>query len=179
MEYFSERCIECLRSKNDKNAIFALDFPPKVDATELAKILSSKGITLYDWHKIVLMFYTKNRIDEFLEILDFLTKSEIDKKIYDKEELQTIKIKLLNCQAAYYLKLATKETEKTKREELFAKVLSVLNKSDRITINESLLFVLKGYLLFYQGSFDAALNYFENGQLNNDRSVTAHLGRVN
>ncbi len=78
------------------------------------------------------------------------------KKEYDNEANISIKVQILNNIAVYYLDKSSKEIDKKKKQELIDIVTQYINKSDRININESISFSLKGFLLFFNSDFKKA-----------------------
>lgn len=114
------------------------------------------------------------RINDFLDLMKFLIDEQMEKPIYSDESSITKKISLVNALAVYYLSLAASENDKAKKEELFATVRSYMNKSDKINVNESSTFALKGWHFFFQGDFSQSLFYF--GQ--NSNYLVAILGRA-
>lgn len=54
------------------------------------------------------------------------------------------RIAILNTLAAYYVGLAAKQKDKSKREELFTQATSNFNRADNIDIREELTWVGKG-----------------------------------
>ena len=87
---------------------------------------------------------------------------------------KTKKISIINFLAVYYLCLAACEKKKKKKEELFDTFRIYLNKRDRINLNESSSFALKGFLYFFQGDFSQSLVYFNQ----NEDCVVAILGKA-
>lgn len=64
---------------------------------------------------------------------------------------KTTKIKILISLSAFYLKKAIISSDQQVRDELFKKLKSNLNRSDKIKINEKTSFMLKGYYYFFIG----------------------------
>lgn len=84
-----------------------------------------------------------------MELIDYVILFKLKEKKYEDDKFNGIKIKIINSLSAYYLELASIETEQEKREEYFDKMKTYVNLSDKISIGESLTFALKGFLFFY------------------------------
>lgn len=105
--------------------------------------------------------------------MHFLINEQMTKACYNDESFASGKVNIVNTLSVYYLTLAANETEAKQKNEHFSQVLITFNKSDKIKIEESSLFALKGYMLFFKGEYSKALDYF-----NNSSCVACILGTV-
>jgi hypothetical protein len=89
-------------------------------------------------------YYQADRISEFLEIMNFVMHHEMEKACFSNATLK--KAQFHNTLASYYLYMAASETESEKRIEYFNHAIQNANKSGRISLEESRLFGLKGFV---------------------------------
>jgi len=88
------------------------------------------------------------RIKEFLELMNFLINDQMMKPFYSDESNASKKISIVNTLSIYYLNLAANENDSKQKIEYFSIVRINFNKSDKIKIEESSLFALKGFFNF-------------------------------
>lgn len=76
--------------------------------------------------------------------MNFLINVQMEKPFYNDESNESKKISLVNTLSIYYLALAANENDPKQKSEYFALVRINFNKSDKIKLEESSSFALKG-----------------------------------
>lgn len=105
--------------------------------------------SLKSWNDLALQYLQSGQNDIFVSTLQRIIQDELPKREYDSEDDVACKVQILNNMAAFYLHLSSKEHDKKKKQDLIDQVTLYINKSDRININESISFSLKGFLLYF------------------------------
>lgn len=73
----------------------------------------------------------------------------MEKPFYNDESNESKKISLVNTLSIYYLALAANENDPKQKSEYFALVRINFNKSDKIKLEESSSFALKGDFFYF------------------------------
>lgn len=81
--------------------------------------------------------------------MNFLINVQIEKPFYNDESNESKKISIVNTLSIYYLNLAAHENDPKQKSEYFALVRINFNKSDKIKLEESSSFALKGKICIY------------------------------
>ena len=80
--------------------------------------------------------------------MNFLINDQMVKPVYNDESNASKKISILNTLSIYYLNRAANENDLKQKTEYFSIVRINFNKSDKIKIDESSAFALKGFFNF-------------------------------
>lgn len=126
-------------------------------------VCSAKNLPLEIWNSIAVKKKLKNfifsyfkiglydlkRTKQFLELMNFLINVQMEKTFYNDESNESKKISLVNTLSIYYLTLAANENDSKQKSEYFALVRINFNKSDKIKLEESSSFALKGNIFLF------------------------------
>lgn len=110
-------------------------------------------------------------IESVEQVLDSPSAEEIISG-FTKEE----KIRLYTNLAAHYLQssLSLKGVDK---EEQLKKFRNMLNRSDKLEINERRSFILKGYYFYFLNDFKQAMDYFDNAGESDATNLSCLVGK--
>jgi len=156
MEVGSEMILIPIRNSDQVVEVKIAELPE--DPTDIIDILKAELAPLDLWLQFAITYYKLGNIDAFKLILSEGTEPAIG-QLYPQAKKERIAI--LNTLAAYYTNLATKQKEKTKKDEYFNQATMNYNKADKIDVREDLTWVGKGVLLLAKGDISRASDSFE------------------
>ncbi|XP_056842234.1 protein CTR9 homolog [Raphanus sativus] len=150
-----------------------LDQLPR-DASDILDILKAEQAPLDLWLIIAREYFKQGKIDQFRQILEEGSSSDIDEYYAD---VKYERIAILNALGAYYSYLGKTETKHKEKEDFFIMATQYYNKASRIDMHEPTTWVGKGQLLLAKGEIDNAFQAFTIG-LGNSDNVPALLGQA-
>ncbi|KAG2298042.1 hypothetical protein Bca52824_034514 [Brassica carinata] len=151
-----------------------LDQLPR-DASDILDILKAEQAPLDLWLIIAREYFKQGKIDQFRQILEEGSSSDIDEYYAD---VKYERIAILNALGAYYSYLGKTETKHKEKEDYFILATQYYNKASRIDMHEPTTWVGKGQLLLAKGEIDNALQAFTIGLGNSSDNVPALLGQA-
>lgn len=149
-----------------------LDQLPR-DASDILDILKAEQAPLDLWLIIAREYFKQGKIDQFRQILEEGSSSDIDEYYAD---VKYERIAILNALGAYYCYLGKTETKHKEKEDYFILATQYYNKASRINMCEPTTWVGKGQLLLAKGEIDNAYQAFTIG-LGTSEDVPALLGQ--
>uniref|UniRef100_M4D9K2 Uncharacterized protein n=1 Tax=Brassica campestris TaxID=3711 RepID=M4D9K2_BRACM len=150
-----------------------LDQLPR-DASDILDILKAEQAPLDLWLIIAREYFKQGKIDQFRQILEEGSSSDIDEYYAD---VKYERIAILNALGAYYCYLGKTETKHKEKEDYFILATQYYNKASRINMCEPTTWVGKGQLLLAKGEIDNAYQAFTIG-LGTSEDVPALLGQA-
>ncbi|CAN6821012.1 unnamed protein product [Brassica oleracea] len=150
-----------------------LDQLPR-DASDILDILKAEQAPLDLWLIIAREYFKQGKIDQFRQILEEGSSSDIDEYYAD---VKYERIAILNALGAYYCYLGKTETKHKEKEDYFILATQYYNKASRINMCEPTTWVGKGQLLLAKGEIDNAYQAFTIG-LGTSDDVPALLGQA-
>ncbi|CAH8392463.1 unnamed protein product [Eruca vesicaria subsp. sativa] len=151
-----------------------LDQLPR-DASDILDILKAEQAPLDLWLIIAREYFKQGKIDQFRQILEEGSSSDIDEYYAD---VKYERIAILNALGAYYCYLGKSETKHKEKEDYFILATQYYNKASRINMHEPSTWVGKGQLLLAKGEIDQAFQAFTIGLDNASDNVPALLGQA-
>uniref|UniRef100_A0A0N4Z759 RNA polymerase-associated protein CTR9 n=1 Tax=Parastrongyloides trichosuri TaxID=131310 RepID=A0A0N4Z759_PARTI len=125
------------------------------------------------WYKFAIAYYRQERFDDFQKVLE----KGIEYGQKENDTSNTDILKLYDALSSYLILCACKETEKSKKAQLFAKATAYFNAGDKILMFEQDHLLGRAYFCLYEGlKMDQAEAQFKFVINTDESNIPAILG---